>query len=214
MVYTLWGEPNSGSFMIEAALVEAGQPYELIDKKDEHHKPDYLALNPSGKIPALRFPDGALMTQSAAILIALDETHPEARLLPRPGEPQRRASLRWLIHIVTEVYPLVEMSDYPFRFAPPETSEVGMRSLVRTRIRERWRLVEKEAAPEGTFLLGRFSAIDLALAVLTQWMIGPDWLRKECPKLDLIARATAARPKVAPIWQRHFQAGAAAQSKA
>jgi glutathione S-transferase len=210
MTYTLWGEPDSGSFMIEAALSEARQPVQLIDMdltQDEQHQASYLEVNPSGKVPALRFPDGETMTQSAAILLALSEAHPQAKLLPVPGERDRRQALRWLIHIVTEIYPLIEMSDYPYRFGPPEVSEVGMRSLVRKRIRERWRIVERAAGADGTFLPSGFSAIDLAVTALTRWDIGAEWLAKECPKLDRIARVTAMRERVAPVWQRHFSGG-------
>jgi GST-like protein len=211
MAYTLWGEPDSGSFMIEAALAEAGAEVKLVDMdltKDEQHQPEFLAVNPSGKVPALRFPDGETMTQSAAILLALDEAHPGAHLMPTRGAPDRRYALRWLIQIATEIYPLIEMSDYPYRFGPPETSEVGMRSLVRSRLRERWRIVEAAAADEGTFLLSGFSAIDLAIAVMSRWQVGAEWLAKECPKLDRIAKVTAMRDKVAPIWRRHFEAAA------
>jgi glutathione S-transferase len=209
MAYTLWGEPDSGSFMIEAALAEAGAKVKLVDMdltKDEQRQPDFLAVNPSGKVPALRFPDGETMTQSAAILLALAEAHPEAHLMPARDAPDRRHALRWLIQIATEIYPLIEMSDYPYRFGPPETSEVGMRSLVRSRLRERWRIVEAAAADQGTFLLSGFSAIDLAITVMARWMVGGDWLAKECPKLDRIAKVTATREKVAPVWRRHFEA--------
>ncbi|MDQ0474860.1 glutathione S-transferase family protein [Labrys wisconsinensis] len=207
MSYTLWGEPGSGSFMIEAALAEADQTVELIDldlTKDEHRSEAFLAINPSGKVPALRFPDGEVMTQSAAILLALDEAHPRARLMPAVGAVDRRFALRWAVHIAAEIYPLIEISDYPLRFAPPETSEVGMRSLVRRRIRERWLLMERQAAGEGSFLLSGFSAIDLAVAVISDWAVGPEWRCKECPKLDAIAKAVARREKIAPIWRRHF----------
>jgi glutathione S-transferase len=207
MAYTLWGEPDSGSFMIEAALAEAAQHCRLVDldlEKNEHRQPDYLAVNPTGKIPALRFPDGLVMTQSAAILMALAEAHPDARLMPLPGDRDRRPALQWLIHIAAEVYPLIEISDYPLRFAPPETSEVGMRSLARTRIRERWRLLEKEASGDTSFLSSGFSAIDLAIAVISSWAVGADWRAKECPKLDGIRKAVARRERVAPVWQRHF----------
>jgi glutathione S-transferase len=208
MAYTLWGEPDSGSFMIEAALAEAGAKVKLIDldlTKDEQHGSEFLAVNPSGKIPALRFPDGETMTQSAAILLALAEAHPDAGLMPPVGAPDRRHALRWLIHLSAEIYPLIEIADYPFRFGPPETSEVGMRSLVRTRTRERWRVVEAAAADEGTFLLSGFSAIDLSVTAISRWLIGQEWLAKDCPKLDRIARVTAMRDKVAPIWRRHFE---------
>ncbi|MFY8153598.1 MAG: glutathione S-transferase family protein [Hyphomicrobiales bacterium] len=84
--------------MVEAALAEAGQPYDVVDLDLKLARPaEYLALNPSGKIPALRFPDGTVMAQSAAILMALAERHPHAHLLPEPDAPDRRAALHWLI---------------------------------------------------------------------------------------------------------------------
>jgi glutathione S-transferase len=207
MVYTLWGEPDSGSFMIEAALAEAGQPVNLIDidlTKEEQHHAQYLAINPLGKIPALRFEDGTTIVQSAAILLALSEAHPEAKLMPAIGAPDRRHALRWLIHVAAEIYPLIEVYDYPLRFAPPETSDTAMRSRVRHRIRERWQLVEQAASAEGSFLLSGFSAIDLAIAVISNWAIGVEWRTKEAPKLTRITEMVSQRPTIAPVWQRHF----------
>ena len=210
MAYRLWGEPDSGSFMIEAALAEAGQKVELIDldlTKDEQRQAEYLAVNPSGKVPALRFPDGHIMVQSAAILIALDEAHPEAHLMPAPGAADRRHAQRWLIHVAAEIYPLIEIYDYPLRFAPPETSDTAMRSQVRRRIRERWKLVEQAACAEGSFLLSGFSVIDLAIAVISGWAIGHEWRAMECPKITRIVETVAGREKVAAVWLRHFHKG-------
>lgn len=211
MVYTLWGEPGSGSFMIEAALAEAGQQVQLVDidlTRDEQRRDEFLAINPSGKVPALRFPDGEMMTESAAILLALAEAHPQATLMPPPGEPDRRMALRALIHIASELYPLIEIADYPTRFAPPETFEVGVRSVVRKRLRERWLVLEREAAGGTSYLLRGFSAIDLAIAIISDWEIGRDWRAKECPKLDTIAKSVATRPALAEVCRRHFKAAA------
>ncbi len=216
MVYTLWGEPDSGSFMIEAALAEAGQAVDLIDidlTKDEQHGETYLAVNPTGKIPALRLPDGSVMTQSAAILITLDEHHPKARLLPPPGAPDRSHALSWLTFLVAEIYPLVEMFDYPARFVPPETVETGVRSRIRVLMRERWRLVEAAAASEGSFLLAGFSAIDLAITIMSHWDIGAEWRARECPKIERIARTVIARNCSGTVWRRHFPIAADTPAK-
>jgi GST-like protein len=204
MGYVLFGEPDSGSFMIEAALAEAGQPVECIDLDLKKARPaSYLAINPTGKIPALHFPDGLLMTQSSAILLALAEAHPDAGLMPPPGHADRRKALRWLTFIVAEIYPLVEMEDYPLRFVPANTNIDAMRAQITDRLRERWRMVEAESAGQGSFLPSGFSTIDLMIAMVSSWIIGDDWRRGECPRLEAIAATVQARPLSGAVWRRH-----------
>ena len=68
MTYRLYGDLGSGAFSAEAALAEAGAPYEfeLISlDKGEQKEPRFLSLNPSGKIPALRLPEGEIVTESS-----------------------------------------------------------------------------------------------------------------------------------------------------
>ena len=53
----------------------------------EHRNPEYLAINPVGKVPALGLPDGSILTESAAILLYLCELTPEKTLFPAIGDP-------------------------------------------------------------------------------------------------------------------------------
>jgi maleylacetoacetate isomerase len=66
---------------------------------------DYLALNPQGLVPALALDDGAVLTQSLAIIEYLDETHPEPPLLP--ADPVARARVRAIaLQIACDIHPL------------------------------------------------------------------------------------------------------------
>ncbi len=88
MSYTLYGDLGSGAFSAEAALAETGAAYnfELVSlEKNQQKAPAFLAINPSGKIPALRLPQGDIVTESAAILLTLADHFPQARLLPPGG---------------------------------------------------------------------------------------------------------------------------------
>ena len=72
MAYILYGDKRSGAFAVEAALAEAGAPYEfkvVSLEKNEQKSPAFLAINPSGKMPALKFPDGSIVTESAGLLL-------------------------------------------------------------------------------------------------------------------------------------------------
>ena len=111
MAYVLYGDLRSGAFSVEAALAEAGAPYEFhtisLDK-NEQKEPAYLAINPSGKLPALSLPSGEIVTETVALLLTIAERHPEAGLLP--PMPERAQALRWLAFMASEVYPMVEIS--------------------------------------------------------------------------------------------------------
>ena len=106
---------------MEAALAEAGAPYEFHSvslEKNEQKEPAFLAINPSGKIPALKLPEGEILTESAAILLTIADHFPNARLLPPQASAARAQAYRWLAFMASEIYPMVEITDYPERFAP------------------------------------------------------------------------------------------------
>ena len=70
--YRLYWTPTSGSFVVELMLREAGAPHETIQVEDRR-APDFLAVNPLGKVPVLELPDGTVMTESAAMVLQLFE---------------------------------------------------------------------------------------------------------------------------------------------
>lgn len=79
-------------------LEELGLPYELklLDlKKGETHTPEFLAINPLGKVPALVH-DGAVITEQVAVTIYLADLVPEAGLAPALDDPLRGPYLRWI----------------------------------------------------------------------------------------------------------------------
>jgi len=207
MGYTLYGDLGSGAFSAESALAEAGAPYkfELVSlEKNEQKQPHFLAINPSGKIPALRLPEGDIVTESAAILLTLADHFPQARLLPPAGGAARAKAYRWLAFMAAEIYPIVEIVDYPERFVADGGEQ--LRETARTRIRERILIIERMA--EGPFLLaGGFSILDIYAAMFTRWSIGREWREANIPKLNTLALAVSRRPAIAPVWERHFNNG-------
>lgn len=91
----LFTHPHSRGATIHWMLEEIGCPYRLDVKQfgPEMKSPEYLAINPMGKVPALRH-GNTVVTESAAILCYLADLFPEAKLAPPPGE--RGAYYRWL----------------------------------------------------------------------------------------------------------------------
>jgi GST-like protein len=208
MSYTIYGDKGSGAFSAEAALAEAGARYEVhfVSLKDnEQRKPEFLAINPSGKVPALRLPEGDVITESSAILLTVADRFPNAHLLPPTG-PARAQAYRWLAFMASEIYPMVEISDYPQRFVPEGEAAEALRARVQKRIRERLLIVERNVA-EPWLLASGFSILDIYAAMFTRWRgsVGKEWLDGDnIPRLTALAKALSLRPKIAPVWQRHF----------
>src|SRR3569623_3616019 len=94
----LYWSPRSRSFTALWLLEETGQSYErvLTDISTGAQKtPEYLAVNPMGKVPALTDGDIAI-AESAAICAYVAERCPDARLAPPLGDPRRVKYLQWL----------------------------------------------------------------------------------------------------------------------
>ena len=99
---------SSAAYRVRIALNLKGlvaEPASLHLTKGEQRAADYLAMNPQGLVPALATDDGAVLTQSLAIIEWLDETHPSPPLLP--AEPVGRARVRSIAQaIACDIHPL------------------------------------------------------------------------------------------------------------
>jgi glutathione S-transferase len=93
----LYTNPMSRGRTIRWVLEEIGQPYrtELLDYGSTIKGGDYLAINPMGKVPALKYGD-TVVTEAAAILTYLADAFPQAGLAPAPGSIERGAYYRWI----------------------------------------------------------------------------------------------------------------------
>src|SRR5688572_1753230 len=88
--YVVYGAAGSGSVPVEATLTLLGAPYRVIERvvwEDKAIAEEMGKVNPLKQIPALVLPSGELMTESAAILTWLADSHPGSGLSPAPDSP-------------------------------------------------------------------------------------------------------------------------------
>ena len=205
-MWIIYGDKGSGAFAAAAALAEAGAAYEFRTvslKSDDQKKPEFLAINPAGKIPALQLPEGGVLTETLAMLLTIAERYSDACLLPAPGSFARAEAFRWLAYMASEIYPMVEIEDYPARFVPGGAQSDALRDAARDRIRERLLILERAVA--GPWLLASgFSVVDVYAAMFNRWSAAHVWRDTNIPKLCAIMRNVAERPRIAPVWQMYF----------
>lgn len=207
MAYTLHGARGSGSLIVEMALAVVGADYEVHDldlRNHEQRREAYTSLNPHRKLPTLELGDGEILTETVAILITLDERHPQAGLLPPTGSKERAQALRWMAYLATEQYPVVEIIDYPERFTPSSENAEAVRERAKELWHERFRVVEANHRGSPYFLPSGFCATDLYVTVLSRWDMKEDWRLEHLPKIEALAAAVREREEVAPVWKRHF----------
>ncbi len=99
----------SRSMTVHWMLEEVGEPYdiELLSlEAEDHKKPEYLKINPMGRVPALRHGD-VVVTETAAIIMYLAETFADAGLNISPGSADRGSFLRWMFFAPVSAEPSV-----------------------------------------------------------------------------------------------------------
>ena len=206
MTYRLYGEDGSGSGVVEMALAAIGAEHEVhgVSLADNAQRASaYANLNAHRKLPTLVTPGGETLTETLAILLVLDERHPNAQLFPAPRSPERAQALRWLAFVATELYPIVEINDYPERFVPAPARASEMREVARRIWRERWLLVESAIAGQPWLLPSGFCFTDVYIAVVSRWAQQTEWREQHLPKVEAIAASMGALDRIGEVWKRH-----------
>lgn len=208
--YILYGSPGWGSVLVEAQLAWYGLEVAHEEVGNLFTSPEartrLAKVNPLAQVPTLVLPDGAVMTESAAITLHLADVTGSTALVPRPGDPIRPAFLRWLVFLVASIYPTFTFADDPARFVEDEASRKPFRKAVDAYALALWGMVES-AAGAPWFLGDRFSALDIYVAAMTRWRPKRPWFAENAPKLHAIATLADAEPRLEAVWARNYPDG-------
>ncbi len=149
--------PMSRGRIVRWMLEEVGQPYhtEILDYATTLKAPAYLAINPMGKIPAIKHGD-QVVTECAAICAYLADAFPAAGLAPAPGSPERAPYYRWLFFGAGPVEGAIMNTAAGFQPDPGKSRMLGYGTLALTLD------TLETAVSAGDYLAGgKFSAADL-----------------------------------------------------
>lgn len=204
-MYTLYARNQAGSMAVEALLAACGAQYEVVvlnRREDGSFEDFFLAINPRAEVPALRLPDGSVMTESAAMMIHLCEQFPAAGLAPAPGTPGRADFLRWQVFLAAALYGSDLRLFYPQRYTTDPLGAEGVKARAAEMMAQEFALYS-QALGSRTYMLDRFSALDIYAAMLCSWAPDMEALFAAHPNLGRMYEAVAAQPAVAAVWARN-----------
>lgn len=187
---TLYYNPRSRAAIARWMLEEAGARYriKLMDfAAGDTRTPNFLAINPMGKIPTVVLEDGTILTENGAIAAWAAEAYPDAGLAPPAGSPEKATMLRWLFFCGSCFEPA--MTD---RMMRPEAGG-DKQSFGWGDYDDVVDTFEKALLP-GPWLLGeQFSAADVYVAASLSWggMFGAPRLKESSVIQDYVSRATS-----------------------
>ena len=206
-MYTLYWNQGSASLVAHMALEEAGAPYalKLVDlNKGEQRSPEYLKLNPNGKVPTLVIDGKRSMFETSAIAMYLADRHPQSGLAPAVDDPARGLYTQWMFHLTNSLQPLYLLFYYPERHTTEPEHAAEIKAAAMARIGEAWDRVEKALASAGPYMIGdRFSAADLPVVMLSAWrQAQPEMLEKR-PNLRRLVELVLARPAIKRVAEQN-----------
>lgn len=210
-MYTLYGSQGLGSAAVEAALELCAVPFRIVSAASwdaGSALAELEAANPLMQIPTLVLPDGAVLTESAAILIHLGLAHPACGLLPADA-PSRDQAIRGLVFIAANCYAAIGVIDYPERWCADATKPLKerIRRGARARLHRHWEIFADtfSVTVPGPFLGGAApGALDLLAAVVSKWSGARAHVRAARPEFSALLQRIDAHPQVAPVFARHW----------
>jgi glutathione S-transferase len=183
---TFYTNPMSRARMTRWMLEETGLPYEevVLGFDTTMKSPGYLAINPMGKVPAIRHGD-VVVTENAAVCAYLADLVPEKRLAPPPGSPGRGAYYRWLFFLAGPLESMLT-AKASGGLAPPMGAGYG-------REEDTLRTLEQAVAGREFLVDDHFTAADLYMAGYLNYYMMTGALEKT-PAFEAYAARHVQRP--------------------
>ncbi|MBN8606696.1 MAG: glutathione S-transferase family protein [Caulobacterales bacterium] len=181
---TFYTNPMSRGRIARWMLEETGAPYEttVLEYGTTMKAPDYLAINPMGKVPAIKHGD-TIVTECAAICAYLADAFPQANLAPAPGDKLRGPYYRWMFYAAGPVEAMA--SNHALGVQVPDEK----RAMVGYGSRDEVINTLEHVVSRNEYLLGgRFSAADVYLGSQIGWGLQFGTLEQRPAFVDYFAR--------------------------
>jgi glutathione S-transferase len=190
--------PHTCALASHIALVDAGASYETVRldfRKEEQRKPEYLSVNPKGRVPSLVTDRGAL-TETPAILAFIAQSFPAAKLAPVEDAFAFAKVQAFNSYLCSTVHVAHAHRMRGSRWADDPAAIAAMQKKVPMTVSECFALIEREMI-EGPFVMGKsYTVCDPYLFTLSQWLDGDGVDIARFPKVHEHRQRMAERPQV------------------
>ena len=216
MKLALYFAPGTCSRVPLIALEEIGRPFEtqlVTFMKGENRSPDYLALNPAGKVPTL-VADGQPLTQNVAILSFLARSFPGAGLLPFTGDAIGDARLAsQLSFFSADLHPIVTRVRLPQFFCDVAGGPERVREIAYAAMSLQLGPLDSRLATQPWLLGAEWSILDAYLYWVWFRITGAGFPEEKFPNVAAHAKRMEERPAVRRALAREAQAEADLEAK-
>ena len=196
-MFELYYFPGNASMAPHMLLEEVGAPFmlRLVDRKNLGQKaPDYMQLNPAGRIPTLVHGDQVLF-ESAAICLQIADLYPESNMAPAFGSDDRGQFYKWLMFLTNTVQPDILAYHYPEDHTDDADGTAAVRSRAQTRLGEWYSIIDEALSDGRSYLAGEaFSAVDYYLLMLCRWGRGLANPPRDLPHIGPLLERVVSRP--------------------
>ena len=203
-MYKLYYSPSTASLAVHWMLIELKVPFELVlvdIAKGAQKLPEYLKLNPAGRVPTLSV-DGAPHTECAALLMLLAERHYQANFAPPIGSPKRADYLQWMFFCANTLQPAFRDWFYADEVAGPENAGAA-KLQARAKVEGAFDRLDALLGDGRLFMLGsKMTALDFLATMLTRWSRNMPKPATEWPHLAAYISHMRMMPSLREVHQR------------
>jgi glutathione S-transferase len=162
--------PGACSLAPHIVLEWIGQPFELGRvERGKTREPEFLAVNPAGKVPALIEEDGRILTEAEALLLYLAEKFPDERLDASPTPEARYEMYKWMSYLTGDVHPAFYPYFLPQRYIATEPQYHAIREAAYKQIDACLQLLDRHMSDRNYMVEDRRTVLDPYLFVFCRW---------------------------------------------
>ncbi len=200
-MYKLYYAPGTCALASHIALEEAGADYTALRldfKANQQNSPDYLAINPKGRVPAL-VTDRGVLTETPAILAYIAQTFPQAKLAPS-DDPFALAQVQaFTSYLCSTVHVAHAHKMRGHRWATEESSFADMKRMVPKSVGAAFARIERDML-KGPWVMGEtYTICDPYLFTIAQWLEGDGVDLATLPKVMAHRKRMLERPAVRKV---------------